>query len=102
MRDNPGALAPSRVDLQRRDAAALRGPWHRTAAKELSAIGGGLPPGPGYRSHSLFSGAVEGNQLSRTGRPLLHLLGGRFGDFRDWRAGDGWATAVAGDLRTGG
>ncbi|MCX2924077.1 flavodoxin domain-containing protein [Streptomyces sp. NEAU-W12] len=100
VRDNLDVLAPRPVWIFSVGMpAALRGPWRRMAAKELPAIEEGLPPGLGYRSHRLFSGVVEGDQLPRTGRLLFHLVGGRYGDFRDWRAVDGWATAIAGELR---
>ncbi|MGY0065650.1 flavodoxin domain-containing protein [Streptomyces sp. QTS137] len=103
VRDNLDVLAPRPVWIFSVGMpAALRGPWRRMAAEELSAIEEGLPPGLGYRSHRLFSGVVEGNQLPRTGRLLFRLVGGRFGDFRDWRAVDGWATAIAGELRVDG
>ncbi|MFD3733710.1 flavodoxin domain-containing protein [Streptomyces sp. NPDC058632] len=103
VRDNLDVLGPRPVWIFSVGMpAALRGPLRRMAAKELSAIEEGLPPGLGYRSHRLFSGVVERNQLPRTGRLLFHLAGGRFGDFRDWRAVDGWATAIAEELRVDG
>ncbi|EMF29725.1 flavodoxin-like protein [Streptomyces gancidicus BKS 13-15] len=82
--------------------AALRGPWRRMAPKELPVIEKDLPPGLVYRSHRLFSGVVERDQLPRTGRLLFRLVGGRFGDFRDWEAVDAWAAGIAGELRAGG
>lgn len=82
--------------------AALRGPWRHMAPKELSVIEKDLPPGLVYRSHRLFSGVVERDQLPRTGRMLFRLVGGRFGDFRDWEAIDAWAAGIAGELRAGG
>jgi len=33
-----------------------------------------------------------------TSRPILHLMGGHVGDFRDWAAIDDWCDDVAGSL----
>ncbi|MGA5187083.1 flavodoxin [Actinospica acidiphila] len=79
--------------------AALRGPWRRLAPRELPAVEHGLPPNLGHRDHRLFSGTVGRDQLSRSGRVFFRLVGGRFGDFRDWAAVDDWATGIAGELR---
>ncbi|MFE9773716.1 flavodoxin domain-containing protein [Streptomyces sp. NPDC005931] len=79
--------------------AALRGPWRRMGAREVPVIEEGLPSGLGQRDHRLFSGIVEQNQLPRAGRLAFRLLGGRFGDFRDWDAVEAWATGIAAELR---
>ncbi|MGV9844389.1 flavodoxin domain-containing protein [Streptomyces fungicidicus] len=79
--------------------AALRGPWRRMAPRELPVIEEGLVPGLRFRGHRLFSGVVRRDQLPRAGRVFFRLVGGRFGDFRDWTAVDGWAAGIAGELR---
>ncbi|WP_406728551.1 flavodoxin domain-containing protein [Streptomyces sp. GD-15H] len=79
--------------------AALRGPWRRLAPKEVSAIEEDLPSDLRYRGHHLFSGVVEPDRLPRAGRLMFRLMGGRFGDFRDGEAVDGWTTGIAGELR---
>ncbi|MEU3253351.1 flavodoxin domain-containing protein [Streptomyces sp. NPDC006997] len=77
---------------------ALRGPWRRMAAEEIPVIVEALPGDLSYRDHRLFSGVVSRTQLPRTGRFLFHLVGGRFGDYRDWDAIDAWAAGIAAEL----
>lgn len=50
------------------------------------------------RGHRLFSGVVKPSQFPLAGRIFLHLAGGRYGDFRDWPAIDGWALEIADQL----
>ncbi|MFI0508971.1 menaquinone-dependent protoporphyrinogen oxidase [Streptomyces canus] len=78
--------------------AALRGPWRRLAPKEVPVIEDRLPDGLRFREHRLFSGVVTRAQLPRTGRLMFRLVGGRFGDYRDWAAIDAWASEIAGAL----
>ncbi|NUP82879.1 MAG: flavodoxin [Nonomuraea sp.] len=78
--------------------AALRGPWKRLAPKEEPVIVESLPGGLPYRGHRLFSGVIAPEQLPFTGRLMFRLVGGRFGDYRDWAAVDAWTTAIAADL----
>ncbi|MFI8091023.1 flavodoxin domain-containing protein [Streptomyces sp. NPDC086080] len=100
VRNNPDVLGPRPVWIFSVGMpAALRGPWRRLAPKELPAIEDGLPPDLRHRGHRLFSGVVGPDQLPRTGRVLFRLVGGRFGDFRDWDAVEAWATDIAGELR---
>jgi menaquinone-dependent protoporphyrinogen oxidase len=42
----------------------------------------------------LFSGVVLPSQLPFTGRLVFRLLGGRYGDFRDWDEIDRWADEI--------
>ncbi|MFF4505072.1 flavodoxin domain-containing protein [Streptomyces sp. NPDC001401] len=81
--------------------AALRGPWRRLAPKEIPVIEKGLPGGLSYREHRLFSGVITRAQLPRAGRVMFRLVGGRFGDHRDWAAIDAWASEIAGVLTQG-
>ncbi|KES04325.1 flavodoxin [Streptomyces toyocaensis] len=102
LRDHLDVLVPRPVFLFSVGMpAALRGPWRRLAPKELPAIEEGLPRDLRSRSHRLFSGVVERDQLPRAGRVFFRLVGGRFGDFRDWEAVDLWAGGIAGELRSG-
>lgn len=78
--------------------AALRGPWKRLAPKEEPVIVESLPGGLSYRDHRLFSGVIAPQQLPFTGRLMFRLVGGRFGDYRDWAEVDAWAGRIAGDL----
>lgn len=54
------------------------------------------------RGHHLFSGAIHKKHLSRTGRVKFRMMGGRYGDFRDWAEIDGWADSVAAEVRSPG
>jgi menaquinone-dependent protoporphyrinogen oxidase len=48
--------------------------------------------------HRLFSGVVKPSQFPRVSRIFLRLVGGHYGDFRDWPAIEGWADEIAGHL----
>jgi menaquinone-dependent protoporphyrinogen oxidase len=37
------------------------------------------------RDHRLFSGVVRPDQLAFLGRMIFRLMGGHYGDFRDWK-----------------
>ena len=50
------------------------------------------------RGHRLFSGVVKPSQFPLASRIFLRLTGGRYGDFRDWAAIDGWALEIADQL----
>ncbi|GHF37520.1 flavodoxin domain-containing protein [Streptomyces griseosporeus] len=78
--------------------AALRGPWRYLAPKESRVIVEDLPGTLPHHAHRMFSGVVTPAQLPRLGRLLFRLLGGRFGDYRDWNAIDAWAVEIAGTL----
>lgn len=77
---------------------ALRGPWKRLGPLETPVIVQSLPAGLSYRSHALFSGVIRASQLPLGGRIRFRLLGGRYGDFRDWAAIEGWAAGIAAEL----
>lgn len=65
---------------------------------EAPVIVQSLPAGLSYRSHALFSGVIRAYQLPLGGRIRFRLLGGRYGDFRDWAAVDGWTAGIAAEL----
>lgn len=48
--------------------------------------------------HRLFSGVVGPSQFPVGSRIFFRLLGGHYGDYRDWGAIDSWATEIAGRL----
>jgi menaquinone-dependent protoporphyrinogen oxidase len=75
--------------------AALRGPWKRLAPKEAPVITERLPGDLSFRDHRLFSGVIAPDHLPPTGRIMFRLVGGRFGDYRDWDAVDGWTARIA-------
>lgn len=43
--------------------------------------------------------AMSKDHLTPRGRAKFRLMGGRYGDFRNWEEIDSWASAVAEDLR---
>lgn len=54
-----------------------------------------------HRDHRLFSGVVRREHLTPGGRAKFRLMGGRYGDFRNWDAIDGWADSIVGALQPG-
>ncbi len=50
------------------------------------------------RGHRLFSGVVRKQHLTPKGRVKFRIMGGRYGDFRDWTQIETWAQLVADDL----
>ncbi|GGS30310.1 hypothetical protein GCM10010269_81090 [Streptomyces humidus] len=78
--------------------AALRGPWKALVAKEESHVIGGLADRLRPRGHRLFSGVIEPEHLTRTGRVKFQAMGLRYGDYRDWPAVDAWAREIGDDV----
>ncbi|MDA2803504.1 flavodoxin domain-containing protein [Nocardiopsis suaedae] len=74
---------------------ALGKPWRRLMSSELPAIEADLAVPFPARGHRLFSGVIRPDHLPRGGRWLFRLLGGRYGDHRDWAAIDEWAGSIA-------
>ncbi|WP_137990789.1 flavodoxin domain-containing protein [Streptomyces vilmorinianum] len=81
--------------------AALRGPWKALVAKEEDHVVGGLIDELHPRGHRLFSGAIQPEHLSRTGRMKFQAMGLRYGDHRDWPAVDAWAREIGRDVAEG-
>jgi menaquinone-dependent protoporphyrinogen oxidase len=50
------------------------------------------------RGSRLFSGVVSKRQLPLVSRAVFRLMGGSYGDFRDWEDIESWAAGVAGEL----
>ena len=53
------------------------------------------------RDHHRFTGrftADDADDAGKTGRRVFRLLGGRYGDHRNWAAVDAWADTIAADL----
>jgi menaquinone-dependent protoporphyrinogen oxidase len=101
------------IDFVRRNATALAGRplwtfsvgWlahHRgllrkeswSDAKGLAELDRLLPP----REHRFFAGALSPAELPLGQRTAFRLAGGRYGDFRDWDAIDGWTDQIAQQL----
>jgi menaquinone-dependent protoporphyrinogen oxidase len=50
------------------------------------------------RGHRVFSGVFRDDQMSAPLRALFRLVGGRFGDVRDWEAVDAWTDQITAEL----
>ena len=80
--------------------AALPRPLQSSAMQEADHVAAKLPPAVRPRGHRLFSGVVRKEHLTPGGRAKFRLIGGRYGDFRNWEEIDNWVAAVAEDLRS--
>lgn len=81
--------------------AALPSRLQRWAAQEENQVAAKVSPGLHLRGHRLFSGVVRRDHLAVGGRARFRLIGGRYGDFRDWAGIDAWASVVGEDLHRG-
>ena len=61
---------------------------------EITALRSAIHP----REHRNFAGAVARTDWSAAGSAFLRIMGGRYGDHRNWRAIDDWAASIAADL----
>ncbi|CAH0130394.1 hypothetical protein SRABI83_00226 [Arthrobacter sp. Bi83] len=50
------------------------------------------------RGHKIFSGVYKAGQMPAPLRMLFRLVGGRFGDLRDWAVVDGWTDQITDQL----
>ena len=115
-----GALLPAAVTYARRYEHALAGRplWlfsvglqpsaghHRRAFARL--IASSPPQDVAELRHALrpidyhaFAGVLRAHETRPVQRVLYRLLGGQFGDFRDWPQIDAWAEGIAARLVTG-
>lgn len=78
--------------------AALPGRLRSWAMQEEGLVAAKLPALVQPREHRLFSGVVLREHLTAGGRAKFRLMGGRYGDFRDWAGIDSWASAIASGL----
>lgn len=53
----------------------------------------------GSRSHRLFGGRIEGDQLGLTEKALVALVRAPYGDYRPWSEISVWAEAIASELQ---
>lgn len=53
------------------------------------------------RETRLFSGVISKEQFPPVSRAILRLMGGHYGDFRDWPDIDAWAASISDTLRAG-
>jgi menaquinone-dependent protoporphyrinogen oxidase len=78
---------------------ALARPFQKWGAIEEDQIMATIPAAITVQSHRLFSGVVQRTDFSFMSRIILRLMGGHFGDFRDWDAINRWADEVSDGLR---
>jgi menaquinone-dependent protoporphyrinogen oxidase len=76
--------------------------WMRgwAASAEQDKVVADLAAAIAPRDHRLFSGVIRRQDLGRVGGVAVRVLGGRYGDFRDWEAIDAWADGIADALAT--
>ena len=56
----------------------------------------------GQREHRNFAGAIRRSDWPATGRAFFRVMGGRYGDYRNWAAIDEWTERIARSLETSG
>ena len=61
---------------------------------EMTALRSAIDP----REHRNFAGAIARTDWSAAGSAFLRIMGGRYGDHRNWPAIDDWAAGIAADL----
>lgn len=70
---------------------------YRKQPKEISGFREAIHP----RDHHIFSGVIERDRLTNIGRLIFKVVGGRYGDLRDWKEIDAWAEEIAGEVASG-
>lgn len=73
------------------DTKRLLGPLARKEPKDIARLRASLRP----REYRVFQGVIQKHQWPLPSRLLFHLIGGRFGDHRDWAVIDAWAEQIA-------
>ena len=79
---------------------ALARPLRRPAMREGPAAVAPFETLVRPRGARLFSGVVSKEHFPPAGRVALRLMGGHYGDFRDWPDIDAWADVIVADLRS--
>lgn len=70
----------------------------RGAALQQERLAGVLSAAVALRGHKLFSGVFTAAQMPGPLRLLFRIVGGRFGDLRDWEAVNAWADQISAQL----
>lgn len=70
----------------------------RAAALQQERLAGVLSGKVAIRGHALFSGVYRAGQMPAALRVVFRLVGGRFGDLRDWDAVEGWVDQIVAQL----
>jgi menaquinone-dependent protoporphyrinogen oxidase len=71
-------------------------PAEPLGAEALAALGGDRAV-----EHRTFAGRLDRSLLSRRERLIVNAVHAPEGDYRDWQAVKGWATAIAAELQSG-
>lgn len=74
--------------------AALPAPLRRMAMSEEAKLRAQFSALAEPIEHRLFSGVITPECISVIGRVLFFLLGGRYGDHRNWPAIEAWAEGI--------
>ncbi len=81
--------------------AALARPLRRLAMREGPKAVAPFRAMVHPRDTRLFSGVVTKQQFPAASRAVLRLMGGHYGDLRDWPEIDAWADRIRDDLTAG-
>lgn len=101
LRANEAVLAAHPVWLFSVGLARVLGGRFEKAAKDPRAVAAELPV-VRPREHRHLAGAVEPYHFPRVGRVVFRLVGGRWGDHRDWAEIGMWSQHIADELREAG
>lgn len=101
LRANADRLGRMPVWLFSAGLARVVGGWFDKHVREPGEIVE-LARGFDLREHRLLAGALLPEHLPPLGRAAYRLMGGRYGDFRDWDEIDAWADGIAADLSAAG
>lgn len=74
---------------------ALRGPLRKWAAWGEADVLAGLVDDVDPVEHRLFTGVVTAGAFGWFGALVFRLVGGRFGDFRDWAEIERWSASIS-------
>lgn len=74
---------------------ALGRPLRRWARVEGPKVVSPINRTIGSRGEHLFTGAVRPQQFPPLSRAIFRLMGGHWGDYRDWAEIDAWADSIA-------
>ena len=74
---------------------AVRGPLRKWAEVKEADVLAALLDHVEPIEHRLFSGVVTSGAFGWFGALVFRLIGGRFGDFRDWAAIEKWTASIA-------
>ncbi len=77
---------------------ALARPLRRWAMREGPKAIAELPGIVRPVDHRLFTGVVRRDQLPYVSRVVLRMMGGHYGDFRDWPQIDAWSDEIAAEV----